>query len=170
MLLTHDGHDGLSDRDVREEIGLELFAEFGKGNVFCESRSGESGVVDEDVYSMVVANDVGDELRKGRVVCDIEAANFNAFGEAFAGGEFVESGAGGGIAHGGDDVESAECEFDGGEHSDAAGGSGDESDLVQFVSWQLVICKLKTKAGLMIHDDGYGRCTKICNSSLDTRT
>ena len=133
MLPAHDGHDGLGDGDVGEEIGLKLFAEFGKGNVFGESGGRESGVVDEDVNALMIANNVGEELRKECVVGDIETANFDAFGDAFAGGKFVESGAGGGIAHGGDDVEPAECEFHGGEHSDAAGGSGDESDLSQFV-------------------------------------
>jgi hypothetical protein len=135
MLLTHDGHDCLGDSDVGEKIGLELFAEFWERNVFGESCGGESGVVDEDVDTLMIANDVGDELRKGSVIGDVEAADFDAFRDTFAGGEFVESSAGGGIAHRGDDVESAECEFDGGKHSDAAGGSGDESDLVQFVIW-----------------------------------
>ena len=72
VLAAHGGQRGFGHGDGAEEIGLELAAEFFQLDIFGKSGDGESGIVDQDVQTAMVANDGVNEGGEGIEVGDVE--------------------------------------------------------------------------------------------------
>jgi hypothetical protein len=79
----------------------------------------------------VIADHGINEAGQGIKISDIERADIKLRGYTCSGCGLVESLATAEIAHGGDNAESRLGQFDAGEQSEAAGGTGDERDFLR---------------------------------------
>ena len=133
-LAAHGGQHGFGHGDGAEEIGFELAAEFFELDIFGESGDRESGIVDQNVEAAVVADDGVDEAGERVEVGNVERADIELCRRHLRRLRPDRGARGAQVAHGGDDAESGLGQFDGGEQSEAAGGAGDQSDLVRHGS------------------------------------
>jgi hypothetical protein len=117
-----------------KKVCLELAAEFFQFDVFGESGDGESGVVDQDIQATVFADDGVNRAGKGIEVGDVKRADVKLAGDTCCSCGLIKSIAAAEVAHRGDDAESGPGQFYRGEQAEAAGGTGDESNLVRHGS------------------------------------
>ena len=130
VLTAHGGQRGFGQGNGAKEVGLELLAEFFEFNVFGEPGDGKSSIVHEDIEAAVVANQRVNERRQGVEVGYVERTDIELGSDSCGGCGLIEALAAAEVAHGGDDAKASLSQFNGGEQSEAAGGTGDESDFV----------------------------------------